>query len=110
MKDKKGQALIEFILIIPFLTIIFLIIFDISNVLFNKYVLQNNIDDIVVIYKEDKNKVSNYVKSNDIEVEFYIEDEFIKVVGHKDVKIITPLADSLFPNPYTITIERYIYE
>ena len=44
MKNNKGQALIEFILILPILLIITIGIFDLFNIQNKKYELANELD------------------------------------------------------------------
>lgn|SRR5574344_1512498 len=106
MKKNKGQALIEFILIIPFLLLMLSSIFDVANVLINKYTLQNDVEDIIVLYKKDK----KITQPTNYDLMVIKEDNMLKLTAAKKVNIITPLADRLFTDPYIITIERYIYE
>ena len=50
MKDNKGQALVEFVLIVPILIFILLALIDIGNVIINKYKLEDNLSTIVELY------------------------------------------------------------
>ena len=45
--NKKGQALVEFILILPVLILILFVIIDFGNIFYSKYELQNQSADIV---------------------------------------------------------------
>ena len=49
MKDSKGQALVEFILIMPVLVFILLAMIDIGNIVVQKYELENELDTVIKI-------------------------------------------------------------
>ena len=44
--NKKGQALVEFILILPVLLLIVMAIIDIGNIFLNKYDLNKDLDTV----------------------------------------------------------------
>ena len=52
--NRKGQALIEFVLILPVLILILFIIFDFGNIFYSKYELQNQSMEIVRLVKDNK--------------------------------------------------------
>ena len=62
MKNNKGQALIEFILILPILLILTIGIFDLFNIQNKKYELANDLDYISELYINNKeNEIEEYL-------------------------------------------------
>ena len=51
---NRGQALVEFILIVPIFLLILLAIIDFGNIFKTKYDLQNDLDLIAELYKDEK--------------------------------------------------------
>ena len=64
MKDNKGQALVEFVLIVPILIFILLALIDIGNVIINKYKLEDNLSTIVELYQNNKHDEINTLAEN----------------------------------------------
>ena len=103
--NRKGQALIEFVLILPVLILILFIIFDFGNIFYSKYELQNQSMEIVRLVKDKKNieDINDIYSKLDIEINTYKED-YKKITLTKELDLITPLLD----NPYLIKVERII--
>ena len=62
MKSNKGQALVEFIMIIPIFIFILLAIVDFGNIIYQKYQLENNIDTIADMYVLGDNTIDDYLE------------------------------------------------
>lgn len=107
--NRKGQALIEFILILPVLILILFIIFDFGNIFYSKYELQNNSTDIVRLIRTGSTKEEIlYVYSKlDINIDIY-NDNYKKITLTKKLDLITPLLDNILNDPYLIEVERII--
>lgn len=106
--NNKGQALVEFVLILPVIVFILLAIVDFGNVLFSKNKLENNSNDIVRMISNDKlSEIDNLYPNIDVIIEEY-KDDYKKVVLSTNVKINTPLIDKILGNPCKITAERII--
>ena len=91
-KNTKGQALIEFILILPILLILTIGIFDLFNIQNKKYDLENDLDYITELYMNNKeDEINTYLNKNDITLEKNINGEFIELKLTKKVKLITPI-------------------
>ena len=93
--NRKGQALVEFVLILPVFILILFAIVDFGTILSKKNELENDSMDIVSLVKngttiEDINK-----KYTDITIT-------------ENVKVITPGLNLILGNPYKITVERVI--
>ena len=107
--NRKGQALIEFVLIMPVLLFILLIIFDFGMILSNKTNLSNISEDIVNMYQngETISSINNEYKDIKIDVTNY-KSKYKKIIIEKKMKVFTPGLSSILGNPYIIKIERVI--
>lgn len=111
MKDNKGQALVEFILILPFFLLIVITMFDLGNILLRKFSLENNLDVISKLYKvNDQVTLSSYINENDIRVTYDRENDYITINVYKDVDIISPILSPVMGNPYEIKVSGVYYE
>lgn len=107
--NRKGQALVEFVLILPvFLMMIFAMV-DFGTILNNKNMLENDSADIVEMYKNGSTigEINNIYSDVIVRSSEY-RDKYTKIVIEKDVKLITPGMNRVLSNPYKIKIERVI--
>lgn len=107
--NNKGQALIEFVLILPIFLMILFVIVDFGTIFNNKSMLENDSAEIIEMYKngssiQEINKIYSNVK---ISSSVY-QTKYTKIVIKKDVKLITPGMNRILDNPYPIKIERII--
>ena len=111
MKDNKGQALVEFILILPFFLLIVITMFDLANIILKKYSLENSLDVISRMYKEDDQvTLSSYIDENNIRVTYDRDNEYITINVYKDVDVISPILSTVMGNPYEIKVSGVYYE
>ncbi|MBR3161701.1 MAG: pilus assembly protein [Bacilli bacterium] len=107
--NRKGQALIEFVLIMPVLLFILLAVFDFGMILSNKTNLSSISEDIVNMYQngEPIETINNEYKDVKINIENY-KSKYKKITIEKDLKVFTPGLSNILGNPYQIKIERVI--
>ena len=107
--NRKGQALIEFVLILPVFLMILFVIFDFGMVFSSKNQLESESTDIVRFILKGKNidDVALEYSDVDIDVDLYKED-YRKVIISKKVRVVTPFLDRVLGNPYEIKVERII--
>ena len=111
MKNNKGQALIEFVIVLPVLLLIIMAIIDFGNIFSKKYSLENDLDVISNMYKEqDYNSINNYIKEKNINIDYDKEDDFIIINISKNIKINTPILSSVLGKNYKISTSKAIYE
>ena len=109
-KNGKGQALIEFILILPILLILTIGIFDLFNMQNQKYELSNDLDYVSELYINGKqNEINEYLNNKNIVMVQKIDGTFIEIRLTKKVKLITPLLNKILSNPYEISVKRSVY-
>lgn len=107
--NRKGQALVEFVLILPVLILMLFVIFDFGNIFYSKYDLQNQSSDIVkLVQNGDKvDDISSIYSNFDIKVSDY-KDNYKLITVTKDVDLVTPMLDLVLDDPYVIKVERVL--
>ena len=107
--NKKGQALVEFVLILPIFVLILLAIVDFGNILVTKNKLENDASDIVRIIRNNDDIVNleEEYPNIDIEVTDY-KDKYKKVILTSEVKINTFFLDKILGDPFIVNTERVI--
>ncbi len=106
--NKRGQALVEFVLILPVFLFLMFAIYDIGNIFNKKNALENDSADIVSLYTSGSTVDDiNTIYSN-LDITFSTEDKYTIITINRNVKLMTPGFNRLFGNPYKITVRRYI--
>ena len=110
--DKEsGQALVEFILILPIFLIIMLTILDFSNIAFKRYNLGNDLDTIVDMYEDNNlNLINSYALEKDIKISYGEEEYFTNVNVSKNIGVISPILAKILGKDYQITLSKKIYK
>ena len=107
--NNKGQALVEFVLVLPvFLLLVFGMI-EIGNVIYKKYELEKHIDPVIELYNKEDELVESYENSNGIDINFDKTGNLVTVTISKDIKLITPGLTKFLGNPMNIKATRTFY-
>lgn len=110
--NKKGQALVEFVIIIPIIMMILFIIIDFSNVFYQKNSLESTISDVVRL--KENGKSDAFIKNKfdkDLKITYKQENDVLYVTVSRKINLLTPFSSAFFKNPYKISSERVlIYE
>ena len=110
--NKKGQALVEFIIILPIMIFVLLAIVDFGIMSYNKNRLENMIDDVSKMYKnnETTEEINKFIKDNDKDITYQInnKEKYITIKLSKKYKSIVPGIDKMFKRS-NIEVEREIY-
>lgn len=114
MLNKKGQALIEFVLILPILIMLIFTVIDFGNIFVNKNELEtalgivNDIDKNSMTYDNIYNLV-NAKRASEITVKLSeIENGYITVTLERKLDIITPGLNLIIGDPYVVSAFRVI--
>lgn len=108
MKDK-GQALIEFVLILPVILLILLYIIEFGRITLKKQQLESNMDLIVNLYEEKKQQELNtYISNNNIIINYNKQNDLTTIEIKQNIKSNMPLINRIMGNK--ITTQRTIYE
>ena len=107
--NNKGQALVEFVIILPIFMMLLFIVIDFGIIFNTKINLENNSDDIITLINNGKDisDINDMYDDIDINISNY-HDNLIKVSISHDIDIITPGLDTILGNPYVVSVERVI--
>lgn len=112
MMNKKGQALVEFIIVFPIILFIFLAIIDYVMMSYNKIKMENIISDVERMYKNNENseEINDFIKKNDLDISLLVkkEDKYLMLKLEKEYDCLTPGLDKIL-NASKIKIERNVY-
>ena len=99
--NKKGQALIEFIIILPIFIMLMLAVFDYVRIYSEKSNLESVIEDVIL---------SNELNDDNITILKETDDEKTKYTLNKSIDIYSPVISVIIGNKYVVSISRVIYE
>ena len=107
--SRKGQALVEFIIILPIFLILVLGVIDMGKILYNKTMLEGAMSEVVSMY-EAGDSSSEILDKLDIAASLDIkaEDNYTIFYLVKEIDIITPGLNLILDNPYEIIVKRSI--
>ena len=106
--NRKGQALVEFVLILPIFIFILFSIVDFGMILNKKSQLENVSVDIISRFKNN-DSIEDIKKSyDDLLINFDSNDVDIVITITAEVDIVTPGLNLVLGDPHKITIERII--
>lgn len=109
--NKKGQALVEFILILPVLLLIAMAMIDIGNIFLKKYDLNNDLETVADLYTNSKTKeLGVYLAANDLTLHDETHDGMITLTLKKNIKITAPLLSNVLGKNYEIETSKILYE
>ena len=106
--NTKGQALVEFVLILPIFIFLLFSIYDFGMIFNKKNSLESNSIDIIDLYKNGKNIDEIKELYTDLDISIEPDDKYNKIVVSDKIKLITPGLNRIFGNPYKIQVVRYI--
>ncbi len=110
MKNNKGQALVEFVLILPIALLLIFSMIDLGRVLYEKNHLESMLNEVVITYK-DNGKIDKNLLDETIIPSVKSSGKYTTITLSKDISLITPFSNLIFKNPYQIQTERvFIYE
>lgn len=108
MKDNKGQALIEFITILPIIIILLMYIIGFGNVMLKKYELESQMDVITSFYKDEKiEELNDYVRNNNLNINYTTQSNLVTIEINKNINSKLPLINKILGN--NINTKRTIY-
>lgn len=108
--NKKGQALIEFVLILPVLLLLILSFFDVANIILCKETLENRIDDVsTLILNEKEDEINSLLNKTNYNIKYsYTKDNYLNIKLETKLDLITPGLKNILSNPYKVVVERSV--
>lgn len=112
MRNNKGQALVEFVILIPVLILLILSIFDLGNIILKKYKLENELDTIINYYNNnDEQLMNSYASMKDISIKKERKNNnMIDIKVSYEVNFNTPVLNKIMGENYQIETSRIVYE
>lgn len=109
---KRGQALVEFVIILPIFIFLLLAIIDIGKMISIKNQLESTMSSVIEEY-ESQNSIQEIEQKlkkeyGKILLETKEDNGFLTIYLKEEISILTPGLNLLFPSPYQVTVERSI--
>ena len=107
MKNNRGQALIEFVLILPVLLLLILALIDFGRIIVCKSHLEGVMNEVSNLSDEE---INTYLKKDkDYKITSSVSlDEYRNITLTTKLDLITPGLKNILSNPYTVKVERSI--
>lgn len=106
--NNKGQALIEFVLVLPVIMMILFAIVDMGMIFTNKARLENDSYEIVELIESGKSIDEINQLYKDIDIYTTINNGYKVISIKKNVNMITPGMSKIIGDPFVIEVERVI--
>ena len=106
--NNKGQALIEFVLILPVFLFILFAVIDFGMIFSSKSRLENDSADIIDLYKNGTSIDEIKKMYSDNEIDISRDGEYYRFNISTSVNIITPGFNKIFGDPYFVKVERVV--
>ena len=92
MKSNKGQALVEFIIILPITLILIFCVVDFGRIISTKGELEDKTQDIVTFYENGKTleEINLIMDNKDIKIDLKNNGDYVNLTINKKIKPITP--------------------
>ncbi len=107
MKNNRGQALVEFVLVLPVLLLLIFAFIDFGRIIVCKNHLEGVMSEISYL---QENEISDYLKKdNEYRINYKIENkEYREITLTTKLDLITPGLKNILKNPYVVQVERSI--
>ena len=107
MKNNRGQALIEFVLVLPVLLLLIFTLIDFGRIIVCKSHLEGVMNEVSNLSDEE---ISTFLKKDkDYDITYTVKiDEYRNITLSTKLDLITPGLKSILKNPYSVKVERSI--
>lgn len=111
MRNERGQALVEFILILPILLLILISMIDFGSLLYQKYQLEQKLDYISDLYLGDQQAdIETEKRESHITVQIEEQKPLVKITVRKNANLSSPILRKILGNPYKIETSRKLFQ
>ena len=110
MINRRGQALIEFVLLLPIIVILIFSSIDVLNLVFKKNELNTKLNDEILLVEKGKESITDLeirLESKNIDITFKQKDNYVTVIAKEEIKWTSPITSAIL-NKFTITAKRVI--
>ena len=111
---KRGQALVEFIIILPILIMLFFGAIDFGRIIIRKNELESLTNNVIELYKEGSsfNSLETFLKENNKKNSLKVknkDNKYIEFTLQSEIEFITPGLSKILGSSYKIEVSRVIY-
>lgn len=111
--NHRGQALVEFVIILPIFIFMLLGIIDIGKVVYTRVEMESELSDVVDLYRKERTyeEIKEVLAKEDENIKLEItnqNNESLTFTLKKDIEIITPGLGLIIGNPCSIDVKRVI--
>ena len=113
MINKRGQALVEFVIILPVMILLIFGGVDFGRIVIRKNEIESLASDVVSMYKDgvSSEEITNFIKENNSKNSISItsSDKYTTIVINSSVEIVTPGLNNILGKKYEVNTKRVIY-
>lgn len=106
--NRKGQALVEFVFILPIFLLMLFTIVDFGIILNKKNELENVGIDVISMIKNNDNVDDIKMLYPDIKIDINNDSKYITIKISENVNVLTPGLNIVLGDPYLVEVERTI--
>lgn len=108
--NRKGQALVEFVIILPIFLLLVFGVIDIGSILYTKITLQNSLSDVVDAYQENQTieEIESELLDHNYVVQIQNDGKYVEISLEKELDLITPGLGLVLDDPYIVHVSRSI--
>ena len=108
--NEKGQALVEFILILPVMLLVVVVLIDIGNIFMQKINLNDSLQTVCELYKNDNEKeLLAYTAKENLQYDEKSVNDMVKITLKKNVDVTAPILSNVLGKKYTMEASKTIY-
>jgi len=106
--NRKGQALVEFVLILPIFLLILFAVVDFGMILSKKNELENVSVDVVSMVNNKDNIEDIKMLYPDLVIDVDSDSRYTTIRIYKSIDVMTPGLNLVLGDPYEVMVERVI--
>ena len=106
--NNRGQALIEFVLILPIFLFILFAVVDFGMIFNAKSELENESSDIIELFKNGTSIAEIESIYSDRIINISNDGDYLRFSISTSVNLVTPGLNRVFGDPYSINVERVV--
>lgn len=113
LKDKKGQALVEFLIILPVTLLLIFCVVDFGRIISLKNDLESVTSDVVTFYQDGKTtseieSIINENRKDEVKLEINTNGYYVTIKVSKKIEPITPGLTYIKSDVFNVSATRVI--
>jgi len=106
--NRKGQALVEFVLMLPIFLLILFAVVDFGMILSKKNELENVSIDVVSMIKNSDSLEDIRILYPEINIDVNSDNMYTTIKIYKNIDVMTPGLNLVLGDSYEVVVERTI--